>query len=323
MKKILLPILFSILLVAGIISCRRDTYHTMEGGVWNTTYRIIYKSPRSLDDSVIAVMRHVELSLSPFNDSSIISRINRNDPVIADSLVVRVFGASKEINRRSSGAFDPTVAPLVNAWGFGYKNGTGDPSARVIDSLLAFVGIDSCFIKDGMVVKKHPSTEFNFSAITKGFGCDMVAEMFRRNGVTDYLVEIGGEIALSGVNSRGDEWRIMVDMPDTAALHSELTVITPGSGGVATSGNYRNFRVTDSGTVWHTINPVTGRPAPAHILSATVLAPDVMIADAVATSCMAMNPDSAMTMVEDFPGVEVLLVMPDNSLRYSSGFPSR
>lgn len=323
MKKILLPILFSILLLAGIISCRRPVYHTMEGGVWNTTYRIIYKSSQSLDDSVIAVMKHVELSLSPFNDSSIISRINRNENVLADSLVVRVFTASKEINRRSGGAFDPTVAPLVNAWGFGYKNGIGDPSVRTIDSLLAFVGIDSCYLDGQTLVKKQPSTEFNFSAITKGFGCDMVAEMLKRNGVTDYLVEIGGEIALSGVNSRGEPWRIMVDMPDTAALHSELTVIIPPSGGVATSGNYRNFRVTDSGTVWHTINPVTGRPAPAHILSATVLAPDVMVADAVATSCMAMNPDSAMKMVEAYPGVEVLLVMPDNSLRFSTGFPMR
>lgn len=312
--------------LAGVFAgCDRRQFRTSEGGVWNTTYRIVYQSDRTLDDSIIAVMRQVEMSLSPFNDSSLISRINRNEHgARPDSLIITVFNASTDINLRSGGAFDPTVAPLVNAWGFGYRNGTGEPSRELIDSLLNLVGIAECRLTSDSIIKKHPATEFNFSAITKGLGVDCVAAMLRRNGVDRYLVEIGGEIALAGLNPHGAPWRIMVDAPDSSdtAGHSRLTVISPGAGGVATSGNYRNYHTLASGKrSWHTISPSTGYPAPSHILSATVTAPSTMIADALATSCMAMHPDSAMAMIESYPGAEALLVLPDMNMAVSSGFP--
>ncbi|MDE6415817.1 MAG: FAD:protein FMN transferase [Duncaniella sp.] len=312
-------------LTAVMAGCDRQQFRTSEGGVWNTTYRIVYRADKTLDDSILAVMKQVEMSLSPFNDSSLISRINRGEPgVKPDSLIVTVFSTSADINRRSGGAFDPTVAPLINAWGFGYRNGTGDPSQHAIDSLLELVGIAECRLTPDSIAKKHPLTEFNFSAITKGLGVDCVAAMLRRNGVTDYLVEIGGEIALLGTNPHGAPWRVMIDAPDSTDIagHSRLTVISPPAGGLATSGNYRNFHTLEGGRrTWHTISPVTGYPAPSHILSATVIAPSTMEADALATSCMAMPPDSAMAMIERYEGAEALLVLPDMNLMTSTGFP--
>lgn len=318
MKKILIILGVFVAVCAG---CRRDSYRIEEGGVWNTTYRIIYSSPLDLSDSIRAVMHTVEMSLSPFCDSSVIAAVNRGERVTVDSLVAKVFRASVDISRRSGGAFDPTVAPLVNLWGFGYSAGSQEPDSAAIDSLLERVGITECRLSGDTLIKKHPLTEFNFSAITKGLGCDMVAEMLHRNGCRDYLVEIGGEIAMRGLNSRHQPWHIMVDMPDTAMLHSQLTVIAPGDCGIATSGNYRNFKVTSRGIVWHTINPVTGHPAPARLLSATVIAPTAMIADALATSCMAMDPDSAMAMIELYPLAHALFVMPDSTIITSASFP--
>lgn len=296
-----------------LVSCgQRPRYRSLQGAVWNTTYNISYNSPLDLRDSVVAVMKRVEMSLSPFNDSSLVSRVNRGEDPQADSLLRRIFLASQEVCRASGGAFDPTVAPLVNLWGFGYRKTGVEPTQEMIDSVMPSVGIAGCSIDSaGRILRKTPQTEFNFSAITKGYGCDLVGEMLRRNGCTDYMVEIGGEISLSGRNPRGGDWRIMVDAPvesDTSVIHERMTVIELGSGGIATSGNYRNFRQTSSGRIWHTISTRDGRPARTDLLSATVVAPSAMLADAYATACMAMSADSALAMIARIPRVEALLV---------------
>ncbi len=314
--------------IAGLvmIGCSgTKSYRTAEGGVWNTVYRITYNSDRDLRDSILAVMKQVEMSLSPFAEGSLISRINAGEDVAADSLIIRVFTASQEVNRVSGGMFDPTVAPLINLWGFGYRETGVEPSQEVIDSLLPLVGIASCSIgEDRKVIRHAEGTEFNFSAITKGYGCDLVGEMLRRNGVSDYMVEIGGEIAAAGVSPRGKAWRVMVDAPietDTAVVHERLAVIEITDCGVATSGNYRNYRETAEGKVWHTVSPLTGRPAMTDLLSATVKAGTCMEADAFATACMAMDCRSALSMIESVPQVEALLVTADTVIT-TSGFPS-
>lgn len=327
MKKLLLFFIATAAIVS--VGCRpRSEYRRVEGGVWNTTYHITYKSDRSLDDSIVAVMKQVELSLSPFNDSSLISRINRGETAETDSLIRRVFVASLEVNRRSGGLFDPTVGPLTNLWGFGYKNKGSEPTQAEIDSVLETVGLADCRLVDGKIEKKSPGTQFNFSAITKGMGSDLVGEMLRRNGVEDYMVEIGGEIALSGVNDRGKPWRIMVDAPienDTAVVHQRMTVIEPLDRAVATSGDYRNFRQTSQGRVGHTLNPLTGQPARGEALSVTVLAPDCMTADAYATACMTMTAADALKMIEAVPRVDALIVTlaadSTYTLSHTSGFP--
>lgn len=313
------------LVLLTLIGCSRSApYQTVDGGVWNTTYHISYQSDVQLDDSIRMVMKQVEMSLSPFNKNSLISQINRGDSVRPDSLLRRVFLASQNVNRLSNGAFDPTVAPLINLWGFGYKETGIQPSQESIDSILSLVGISECRIDSaGYILKKNDNTEFNFSAITKGYGCDLVGEMLRRNGCRNFMVEIGGEIALDGVNPRGGKWRIMVDAPidsDTAVVHERMAVIELSQGGVATSGNYRNYRMTQEGKVWHTINPVTGRPAHTDLLSATVIAPSAMLADAFATSCMAMQSCEAVEMLSKVDGIEALLVTADSTI-VTPGFP--
>lgn len=273
-----------------------------EGSMWHTLYSVTYRSDMELDDSIVETMRRVEMSLSPFQSNSLVSCINRGEPVVVDSMIRRIFTCSQTVSRLSGGMFDPTVAPLVNYWGFGYAGPDGEP----LDSVMSRVGISECRIgPDGVIEKKHPRTEFNFSAITKGYGCDAVGEMLRRNGCEDFLVEIGGEICLSGESPRGGAWNVMIDAPvdnADAVVHSEMMTLSLTGCGIATSGNYRNYRMTDRGKTSHTISPVTGMPvtlvpADTLVLSATVVAPSAMEADALATACMLLPPSLSRGMM--------------------------
>lgn len=327
-RKRTLPVLTLILSAIAILAtgCRRQpAWQTDEGVVWHTTYRIIYQSDMQLADSIIRICNEVEQSLSPFKPTSLISRINRLETAETDTLLRRVFCIAQMVNRESAGRFDPTVAPLVDIWGFGTDtvarhNADNGVSFTVpqesLDSALMLVGLADCRIENGTMIKKHPRTSFNFSAVTKGVGCDIVAEMLQRNGVENYMVEIGGEIAANGHNPAGQPWRIQVDAPeeeDTIPGHKAIKIIALERGGVATSGNYRNFHRTDRyGKFGHTINPVTGMPATSEILSATVLAPTCGEADAWATACMATTTASdALSMLAAHTDVEAMLVIAD------------
>ena len=274
-------------------------YRADSGMVWNTFYHITYEADEDLSSDILSALDRVEASLSPFKQNSVISLINRGDTLATDSLVERILLVSQRINRLSGGAFDPTVAPLVNLWGFGYENGSGEPTIEQLDSCKELVGIADCRIENGMMVKKAPGTQFNFSAITKGFGSDEVGRALEERGCENYMVEIGGEIALKGVNSHGGKWRIQIDAPiDDKVTSERLTVVELSDCGIATSGNYRNYRESDSGRVGHTISPSTGRPVVTEVLSATVIAPSCMEADALATACMAMPIAEAKAMIE-------------------------
>lgn len=312
-----------ILLAAVIGGCvqESDKYVSAEGGCWGTTYHITYRGPQALTDSVQAVVDEVNSQLSPFAEGSVISRVNVSaEPVRAGVMFAEVFNLSQRVCSLSGGAFDPTVAPLVNLWGFGYRDGESDiPSDSAVTEALSWVGLPECSIDSaGMVVKKSARTEFDFSAIAKGYGVDRMAAMLRRNGVDDYMVEVGGEIALSGVNPRGEKWHIQIDAPvDGNLQHQGLRIMELTDCGVATSGNYRNFRETATGRVWHTISPVTGRPVTGSLLSATVIAPDCALADALATASMAMTTDSAMAMLKGVPGVGAILVSATDSGNYA------
>ena len=317
-----------VMLSAWLASCEGNSYRKMSGAVWGTAYNITYRADRELGDSVRREMRRVELSLSAFCDSSVVSRVNRGELDEVDPMFAEVFAESSRVAAASGGAFDPTVWPLVDLWGFGRRKAVGEQSQTRIDSALATVGIRECRLDGLRLVKRHPDTKFDFSAIAKGYGCDRVAAMLRRNGCRDYLVEIGGEIAAGGVSPRGVAWRVMVDAPvvSDTVVHERMAVIgLPSGGGVATSGNYRNYRETATGRVGHTIDPHTGYPRRSAMLSATVVARSCMTADALATACMAMGPDSAMAMIRSMEGVEALLVSRDSiggmAMAASSGFP--
>lgn len=268
------------------------------------------------------LFRQVEMSLSPFNKQSLISRINRNETTQTDSLIERVFSISQHVNKLSGGRFDPTVSPLVNIWGFGY-NAKARHDAETdslnftvpherIDSALRLTGIADCNISNGKITKKHANTSFNFSAVTKGMACDLIGDMLRRNNANNFMVEIGGDIYLNGNNPKKQSWHIQIDSPtpsNNAPIHNAMRIVALTNVGIATSGNYRNFHNTRKyGRIGHTINPLTGMPATTDVLSATVIAPTAAMADAWATACMASMADSALIATEKLPGVECLLV---------------
>ncbi len=306
------------------LSCNRaPEWRIAEGAIWHTTYRIAYLSGTNLEDSILHTMLSVEQSLSPFTPSSRISRINRNETDSTDSLIDTIFSISQHVSAISGGRFDPTVSPLVNLWGFGYDrkarqqieqdNGSSFRIDReAIDSALMLVGIADCRILNGHITKKHPATTFNFSSVTKGFACDMVSSMLKRNSADNHMVEIGGEITISGHNPQGKDWRIQIDAPvgTSATAHTPLRIISPPRGGVATSGNYRNYHETALyGRVGHTIDPTTGMPVRTTVASATVTAPTCALADALATACMASDPGQALAIINSVPQAECLLVI--------------
>lgn len=303
--------------VAGCTS--QTDYRHAEGAVWHTAYHITYGrsggSTPILDDSIAVVLRRVELALSPFNDSSEVTALNRDTTAgrAVGAALRYIFEQSQMVNRISAGMFDPTVAPLVNLWGFGYKQAPDSaPDQRQIDEALSRVGIADCCLAGDTLLKKHPLTEFNFSAITKGFACDEVGRMMERNGVDNFMVEIGGEIALGGVNPRGGDWNIMIDRPiesNTEVIHERQAIVAVSNCGVATSGNYRNYRDIAGSRAGHTISPATGRPVATSTLSASVIAPSAMLADALATAAMAMPADSALAMASRVDGAELMLVV--------------
>lgn len=310
MKKFPVYVILAFVFLCG---CNLPQYRQMDGAVWNTTFHITYNSAQQLDDSVRQVMRRVELSLSPFNSASLISAVNRGEDVLADSLLRRVMECSRMVNRLSGGMYDPTLSPLINLWGFGYEHPDSLPTDAEIERALSTVGIADCSITpDGRIIRKSPDTKFNFSSITKGLACDEIGAMLRRNGCTDYMVEIGGEIAVSGVSRRGEPWRIAVEAPQQGLApdsHRAISTLSLTDCGIATSGNYRNYRRDEGGnTFGHTISAVTGRPVQTSTLSATVVAPDCMLADALATAAMAVTPDVALDIARRLPGVWIMLV---------------
>lgn len=280
------------LVLVFVLKPERMVWNGAEGIVWNTEYHIKYYSSKDLTDSILGVMRRVELSVSPFNKKSRITAVNDNKTDSLDAYLIMLYEKSVEINKESNGAFDPTVSPIVNAWGFGYKNGNLPDSVQV-DSMLKFVGIGKTKLDGNRLIKEDSRTTFNFSAIAKGMGSDEVGRMLQRNGVENYMVEIGGEIAVKGKNPEGLPWRVSIDKPvysNDSIVHESAEIISVTDCGIATSGNYRNYKVDDNGRRYaHTINPVSGYPVQSDVLSATVVAPDCMTADAYATTFMVLG----------------------------------
>lgn len=282
----------------------------MEGSIYGTIYHVSYQSGENMDGDVVREMERVNASLSMFNKNSVISKINRGETEETDSLFVRMFEAAMQINRESGGAFDITVAPLSNAWGFGFKH-EEFPSPEKIDSLLQYIGMDKLTLAGGKLKKSVEGMQMDASSIAKGLGVDLVADYFNAKGLKNYMVEIGGEVRVKGRNDKGRAWRIGVDKPvdDTVMQNRSLEfVVSLSSGALATSGNYRNFYIRDGKKYAHTINPKTGYPVQRDILSASVYAPTCMEADAYATAFMVLGTDEAKKVIENNPELEACFI---------------
>lgn len=317
--KITNALLFALLVLS--VSCKKGgNYREMQGMIWNTTYNVIWNGSASLSDSVAAAMQQVDKSLNMFNEKSIVSIVNASPTGHAvDEHFRRVWEKSRDLHRRSNGAFDPTLSPLITAWGFGKGHKATTDTTR-LDSLLSITGFEKTSLRNDSVIKADPRIVFNFSAIAKGYGCDNVAEMFRRNGVTDFMIEIGGEIVCSGKSPRGDDWRISIDRPimnPNGISHESQTIINVTGKGIATSGNYRNFHGEGANAYGHTISSKTGRPEKTDVLSATVIAPTCAEADGLATACMALGSKEALKLCNS-ENVPVMLILADKVLETES-----
>ena len=306
MKKIIY-IVVAIGLVA-LAMCRTKeaetqalSYHKLEGSVFHTIYHITYQGDRDYHDEIKQLFKEFDGSLSMFNDTSIITRMNNCDTsVVANRYFRHVFTKAMEVSEATGGAFDITVAPLVNLWGFGFKN-SDNVSQAAIDSILQFVGYKTVHLdEEGHLHKDDPRTIMDASSIAKGYMSDVVADFLKEQGVENYMVEIGGEVALNGVNPKGSRWSIGINKPtdDSTQVNSELQdILYMSEGGVATSGNYRNFYYKDGKKYAHTIDPHTGYPIQQDILSSTVIARDCMTADAYATAFMVLGKEKAMEVL--------------------------
>ena len=316
-KKLMWQLPFLMLLIVGtvlIISHQQSTpYRQANDFVFGTTYKIVYQCDSDLTASIRQELMRVDYSLSPFNKESVITAVNQNREVMLDPYFVEVFNKAMEISRETKGAFDITVAPLVNAWGFGFKH-EQMPTKRQVDSLRQIIGYQKVALKNGKVEKQDPRMMLDCSAIAKGFGVDAVARMLRDRGVQNFMVEIGGEVVTCGVNAQRLPWRVGVVKPSEDSLstgHELQTILNVTDKAMATSGNYRNFYYKNGRRYAHTIDPKTGYPVQHSLLSATVLAASCTVADAYATSFMVMGLDNARQLLEHHPELMAYLIYDD------------
>ena len=314
-----LSLTFLSVLIIGtvlIVSKQRNMpYHHNRGMVFGTMYNIIYQNEKDLHAEIEAELKKVDNSLSTFNSNSVISRINSNERIAVDEMFAEVFTLAEKISGETGGAFDITVAPMVNLWGFGFKNGI-TPSKHSIDSLRAFTGYEKVRLEGKRVVKKDSRTMLDCSAIAKGYGTDVVARFLKSKGIKNFMVEIGGEIVTGGISEKRTPWRIGVTKPtdDSLNINNEMqTIINITDIAMATSGNYRNFYYKNGKKYAHTIDPKTGRPVQHNILSATVLAKDCATADAYATAFMVLGLEKTKAVLERHPELMVYIIYSDKN----------
>ena len=306
-KKLYWQLPFLLILIIGsiyIIAQQRPApYQKDEGFIFGTVYHITYQNDNNLKQNIEAELDKVNKTFSTFDSTSIISLINQNKPVKINDMFAEIFDLSEEISTETEGAFDITVAPLVNVWGFGFKSGQ-KPTKEKIDSLRLLVGYNKVKLYENGVKKKNPKIMLDCSAVAKGYGSDIVARYLREQGVKNFMVEIGGEIVTSGLSENRLPWKIGVTKPsdNKTDMNQEVeTILNVTDKAMATSGNYRNFYYKGGKKYAHTIDPKTGYPVQHSLLSATVLAKNCATADAYATSFMVMGVEKAEALLEKHP----------------------
>ena len=301
MISALLGVGLAALLIWGIDDKPKAQYFHNEGKVFGTYYNIRYESTADMEDSIRASFTAFDNSLSMFNPHSILSAINDNRDTTTNAFFETMWSEAERVYALSNGAFDITVAPLVKAFGFGRKSEQmSDISSQTIDSIRQFVGFDKVRLENHKVIKTDPRVMIDGGAVAKGQACDMIAEMLRRQGCNNYLVDIGGEVVAHGVNAKGEPWHIGITKPNlnNEGAQEELQqIIAVTDVCMATSGNYRNYYYDGDVRRSHTIDPRTGYPVQHSVLSATIVASTCMRADALATACMVLGADDALDMI--------------------------
>lgn len=301
------------------VSCKtpNQAYIKNSGFIFGTYYQLTYQNANNKDlhSEVKELLHELDLSFSTYNPNSTVSKINQNVPINPDTLFFNVFKKSQEIAALTYGAFDATVAPLVNAWGFGFTK-KDSITAELLDSILQFVGYEKVQLDNKQIKKTDKRLKLDFSAIAKGYSVDIVADFLHHKGCENYLVDIGGEVVAFGQNQSGETWRVGINQPndnEPMAAHELQAITSLSNKAMATSGNYRNFYIKDGKKFAHTIDPRTGYPVNHNLLSATVVADNCMTADALATACMVLGTDSARLLIEKMNNVDAFLIYSESN----------
>ncbi len=312
--KFRLLVFFLVLL--SFTGCQKPSaYVYNEGFVYGTIYHIIYESPdgKDLHLEIKKKLAAYNRIFSTFDSTSVISRINNNQPVEPDELFIQCFTRSMEISEITNGAFDITAGPMVNAWGFGPEQ-RRKMTPEKIDSLKKITGFRKVRLEDGEIIKESPHMKLDMSAVAKGYTCDLIGAFLAEKGCENYMVEIGGEVVARGENEKGRTWTIGISRPDETAFFAsndiQAKVLLPEDA-LATSGNYRNYYVEEGKKYAHTINPKTGYPVQHSLLSATVLSDNCMDADAFATAFMVMGLEKSIEIAENIPELKVYFIYAD------------
>jgi len=302
-----------------IVSCKdvnKVDETKIAGLVFGTTYHITYLSDSNYKKSIDSLFVLVNKSLSTYVPTSDISKINNGDnTIVVDDFFLEVFEKSKSIYKETNGYFDPTVCGLVNAWGFGYKQEKRDLDSLEVRDLMKQVGLDKVTLNKRKIEKKFSDTCLDFNSIAKGYGIDVIGRFLEHKNVTNYLVEIGGEIRARGKNAKNKFWKVGIDNPNTDGTRSVSRFVELKNQSMASSGNYRKFRIGANGQKYvHTINPKTGFATESNLLSATVYsAVDCADVDAYATAFMAMGLEKSKEFLVENPRVKaILLYVGDN-----------
>ena len=315
MKKLLL------LLVLVVASCKQEPVNTkLSGPVFGTGYSVIYDSEIHYKIQFDSLFYVINKSMSTYVPNSDISRINRNEAFSVDAHFKTVLESSKQIYRETEGVFDPTIGSVVNAWSFGPEGAIKDLDSLKIDSLMLTVGLNRVGIINSKLVKQNPYTRIDFNAIAKGYGVDVIANFLESKNVSNYLVEIGGEIRSKGKNVvKNIPWRVGLDQPRFDGGQSVMKAISLYDCGMATSGTYRKFKIDDNGNRYtHIIDTKTGYPSKTNILSVSVIAKDCMTADAYATAFQAMGITKVENFLKSHPELKVFLIFENDGKEFET-----
>ncbi|MBO6023817.1 MAG: FAD:protein FMN transferase [Bacteroidales bacterium] len=308
MKKILLLMIGLVILA----SCgRQPKKMVLQGLAQGSYYAVTYydEQGRNFQKEIDSIFHAVDVSVNLWVDTSVISKVNRNEDVVLDSIFVDNFRIAQEAARLSDGYFDPTISPIVAAWGFSYKNGDSI-TPQLIDSLKQLVDYRNVSIENGKVVKANPAMTLDFNAIAQGYTSDLIASFLDSRGVKNYLVDTGGEIMARGCKPSGDPWIVGIEKP-AENWDSEQVVQTRVAlrdKGLVTSGSTRKYVERNGKRYSHCIDPNTGYPVEHQLLSATVLAENSVWADALASICMVMGMEKSLPLIESMDGVEAYYI---------------
>lgn len=313
----------TVVIVFALAACqaKKSEYLRISGFAQGTTYNITYENSNNEDYTydIDSILKVFDKSLSIYDSTSIISRINNDDPTVeADDWFVTVFNKSAEVSAISGGAFDITVGPVVKAWGFGNAPIAKHDTAY-IDSLLQFVGMDKIKLDGRKIIKKSSGVKIDVNAIAQGYSVDVVSDFFEKMKIKNYLVEIGGEVRCKGTNAKNKLWHIGIDRPNDGNLtpgDDLQAIIELNNKSLTTAGNYRKFFVENGVKYGHTIDPKTGFPARNTLLSATVVCDDAMTADAYDTVFMVLGLEKSIELLKKLPGIEVYFIYSNQQGEY-------